>query len=195
MRVFFGVPVDDEIRSRVREAQDSMRSMAGKVSWVDPANFHLTLRFIGEVPQTEVEAIGRVVEGVGTGLLPVRLVFRGVGAFPNVRRPRVLWIGLAEGTEALSQLSRELNERLCAEVGLPPEDQPFVPHLTIGRVRVPSAGDVIAKIIEPLQDQEYGAFWATHFALYQSTLTPRGAIYRILRSYGDPFGVANAHHA
>jgi 2'-5' RNA ligase len=182
MRLFFGLPVDEAVRNHVETAQNRLRSVAGKVKWVEPANFHFTLRFVGEAP--EAEPIARAAEGAEEGLLPVTLALRGVGAFPNARRPRVIWAGLEHGGEALAALSCRLNDRLEAAVGLLPEPRGFVPHLTIGRVKVPSTGDALARLIDELRGEEFGEFAAASFALYESTLTPRGPIYHAVRTYG-----------
>ncbi len=171
-------------RNRVRIVQDRLRSAAEKVKWVEPANLHFTLRFVGDTPERDVEAVARAAEGLGEW--PLRLVLRGVGAFPSPRRARVVWIGLSEGAEALGEVCRALNGRLEATSGLPPEPREFAPHLTIGRVKVPVPSGALADRIEELRHEDFGEFAAEGFALYHSTLTPRGPVYRVVRTYGVP---------
>ncbi|MBM3475372.1 MAG: RNA 2',3'-cyclic phosphodiesterase [Armatimonadetes bacterium] len=191
MRLFFGLPVDEAVRNHVETAQNRLRSVAGKVKWVEAANFHFTLCFIGEAP--EAGPVAEAAEGAEEGLLPVSLALRGVGAFPDPRRPRVIWVGLERGGEALAALSRRLSDRLAAALGLPPEPRGFVPHLTIGRVKTPPTDDALARLIDELQGEDFGEFVAATFALYDSTLTPRGPIYRAVRTYGArASGAANA---
>jgi len=184
MRLFFGLPIDEGVRNRVRIAQDRLRPVAGKVKWVEPANLHLTLRFVGETPDTDAERVAAAAQGVGDGVLPVSLALRGVGAFPTPARPRVVWVGLGRGAEALAGVSRDLNARLQEALGLPPEARPFAPHLTVGRVKEPAPSRALATAIEELRDEDFGEFVAVRFMLYHSTLTPRGPIYRVLREYG-----------
>jgi 2'-5' RNA ligase len=186
MRLFFGVPVSEDVRDRVRHAQDRLRSAAEKVTWVQPANFHFTLRFLGDVPAEEGAGAEAAAEGSWATLEAPEVSLRGVGCFPHARRPRVVWVGLAGGRGALAQLAANLSERLEAHLGWSPEERGFTPHLTIGRVKVPPRGETLGRLIDGLADEEFGQFVADRFVLYQSTLTPQGPIYRAVRVYGAP---------
>ena len=192
MRLFFGIFISNDVRERVESAQRQLRSAGEKVKWVEPTNLHITLRFIGDVPDAEAERVGQAAEGSWDGVPVTPCVFRGVGAFPNPRRPRVVWVGLSEGRETLTGLHANLSGRLQERLGLPTESREFVPHLTIGRVKAPPRSDALAKLIGGLGAEEFGSFFPDRFALCESTLTPRGPIYRVLRSYAAPNSVQTA---
>ncbi|MBM3497362.1 MAG: RNA 2',3'-cyclic phosphodiesterase [Armatimonadetes bacterium] len=182
MRLFFGLPVDENVRNRVLTVQDRLRSVAGKVKWVESANLHFTLRFLGETADGEVERVAQAAEGIRG--LPVGLALRDVGAFPGPGRARVIWVGLARGGETLAQISRELDARLEAKLGLAAEPRGFTPHLTIGRVKAPAPNEALSRSLEALRDEEFGEFTAERFMLYRSTLRPEGPVYHVLREYG-----------
>lgn len=171
-------------RKRVAELQGGLKTTRTQVKWVEPANFHFTLRFLGEVPDEEVEEVAQAAEGTWGMRGPSRVALRGAGCFPNVRRPRVIWVGVSEGGERLQELHEALSERLQSALGIEPEGRPFSPHLTIGRVKAPPADTALAQAIGQLSEAEAGAFPLDRFVLYQSVLRRSGPVYRVLRAYG-----------
>jgi 2'-5' RNA ligase len=184
MRLFFGVPVNEDVRSRVEALQARLRRCGEKVKWVEPENLHFTLRFVGEVLDRDAEVVARAGEGLAEGSMPVGVRLQGVGAFPSPRRARVVWVKLTQGGDSLARISRGLDARLEAALALPPEPRGFTPHLTIGRVKVPMSGSALGQAIEELREEDLGGFTAEAFMLYHSTLTPQGPVYRVLRRYG-----------
>ncbi|MGQ9732056.1 MAG: RNA 2',3'-cyclic phosphodiesterase [Candidatus Zipacnadales bacterium] len=189
MRLFFGISISESVRTEVESAQEQLRRAGEKVKWVAPANLHITLRFLGEVSDTEAEQIAHAAESCWEGVPVQQCVLRGVGAFPNPRHPRVIWIGLGEGRETFTALYKSLNGRLQECIGMPRESREFVPHLTIGRVKVPPRKNTLARLIDELSAREFGSFLPDQVVLYMSTLTPRGPIYNVVRSY-SAFGSA-----
>jgi 2'-5' RNA ligase len=183
MRLFFGVPVDEAVRERVAEFQDRLKRVAEKVNWVQPANFHLTLRFLGETPADRVPQVADAADGVWSSVAPGEGVLRGVGAFPNPRSPRVAWVGLTDGAEVLRGLAKALDAALQASLGLAPEGRELVPHLTIGRVQQPRRDPALEAAIAELASAEAGSFTISRLVLYQSTLRPGGPIYTPVRTY------------
>jgi 2'-5' RNA ligase len=183
LRLFFGIPVDEVIRERVAEVQEQLRATQAKVKWVEPANFHFTLRFIGEVPDQEVEEFAKVAEGTWGSRTPQDVLVRGVGVFTQLRRPRVIWVGVHQGGELISQLHEELSARLAHTYG-GPEEKSFTPHLTIGRVKALRPDNRLTDAISEMSDVEVGVFRPDRFVLYQSRLARSGASYRVLRTYG-----------
>lgn len=184
MRLFFGVPVDDVVRGRVAELQGRLKATGAKVKWVEPANFHFTLRFIGEVPDEDVDQVAAAAEGAWGETAPQDVSLRGVGTFPHLRRPRVVWVGVRQGGEVIEKLYEALNANLERALGLEPEGKPFTPHLTIGRVKVPRPDPALADGVAGMTEAEAGVFRPAAFVLYQSQLTRSGPIYRALKTYG-----------
>jgi len=134
------------------------------------AQWHLTLQFLGDV--TDLDAVARALATLAVPAGSVRL--GGAGAFPNVRRGQVLWVGSADGEEFLTTLAGEVAARL-APLGFDPEDRRFHPHLTLGRTR--TATDVRA-IVERLEARDFGPAWTVRdIVLYESRLLRSGAEY------------------
>ncbi|MEZ0346880.1 MAG: RNA 2',3'-cyclic phosphodiesterase [Infirmifilum sp.] len=176
VRCFVAVDVEDpQVVSRVVSFQKQLKATGASLKPVEPENLHLTLRFIGEVPQEVVERIRQVLEGVDFEPFTVR--FAGVGAFPHARRPRVVWIGVEEGAMELAELSAKVNNAL-SKLKLPKPEEGFTPHLTVARVK----GGVgsLPQLIQSAGHVEFGSITVDRIRLKRSTLTPRGPIYATL---------------
>jgi 2'-5' RNA ligase len=183
MRLFFGVPVDEAVRERVAELQQRLKAGAGKVSWEQPAKFHFTLRFLGEMPEERVPKVAEAADGVWAAARPGQVVLRGIGAFPTPRSPRVIWVGVGKGAEVIGGLEQALSAALEEAIRFPREKRGYAPHLTIGRVRVPRRDPGLEAAIAELADAEAGQFDVSQFVLYQSILGPGGSVYRVMRLY------------
>ena len=133
MRAFVAVFPPPEVREvLVREARKLM--VSGEVRWVRPANVHLTLKFLGDVAQTDLSRVAEVLETVCGRHEPFEVESSGFGAFPSGRRARILWAGIGEGSERLRALARDVEGSL-EPLGFEREARPYTPHLTLGRVR------------------------------------------------------------
>lgn len=179
MRIFFAIPLPEPALDAVAEALAPLRNArtgTADVGWTRRSHLHLTLRFLGEVEQTRIEAVGDAVAPWVHRLPPpgVRLV--GGGAFPDARRPKVLWIG-AEA--ALGSLVSAMDGAL-ARLGFAPEERPFVPHLTVGRVRDGRAD----RLVDALRELgEIATFTPASVVLYESRPSPEGVRYVALRTF------------
>jgi RNA 2',3'-cyclic 3'-phosphodiesterase len=183
MRLFTAIELGDGVRSHAAVLLDELRVRArrfapgAKVTWVAPERMHLTLRFIGEMNDTESAAIlGALRSPIGMPAFTVR--WEGLGSFPARGAPRVLWIGVAEGRDALIEAERSVSARL-ESVGIPREDRPYSPHLTLARVREP-AGLKAAPLFEGL-DSRLGKTHVGAITLFQSQLSPKGPTYVMLQ--------------
>ena len=154
--------------------------------WARPEGVHLTLKFLGDIEASAVDAISRAMARAAQGVAPLELALAGTGAFPTARDPRVLWVGLKGDVESLARLQGRLDAEL-APLGFPKEARAFSPHLTLGRVRDGAArgerqriGDAIATARLPNE-----ARWrADSLSLMRSTLAPAGAIYQRIAQIG-----------
>ncbi len=183
-RLFVALEPPEAVRRRIAAAAQKLRrgagAAAGEVRWVADENVHLTVQFLGAVPEERVEAVEAALAAAAAAARPVSLEVKGAGGFPNSRRPRVVWLGLSGELPALAELAAELGRRL-APIGFPPEARPFAAHLTLGRARdqrgAPGLGGALAAAA-----QDEGVAWrAAELVLFESHLSPRGPRYEAVR--------------
>ena len=184
MRLFVALLLDTSLQEIVAETIRTLRRLdpSSQVRWVDPGGVHLTLKFLGEVPETRVPALEGGLDGAVRGR-PVPLVaLTGLGAFPNARRPRVLWMGLEETGSALAELQVAI-EAAAESLGWEREKRAFQPHLTLGRVREDRGGasralpPALLQAIAPAASEARTPRPQARVALMRSHLSPRGAHY------------------
>jgi 2'-5' RNA ligase len=182
VRTFVAVFPPQEVVDALAALVERARRPGDGISWVKSDNLHYTLRFLGELDEGRVAAACRAAEQAVVGLAPFDAVLGGPGAFPNFRRPRVLWIGLEAGKETLELLARSLDEALRRE-GFGSPDRPFQAHLTLGRVRDPR-GDTGGPAAERLAGERAAGQWTVdRLTVVHSTLSPRGSMYRPVGEY------------
>jgi 2'-5' RNA ligase len=150
-----------------------LRVLVHDVAWVGRDNFHLTLKFLGDVDSARLEAIVAALGEAAAGCSPFDLAVGGLGAFPSPTRPRVLWVGLDAGAGEAARLAERVDQTL-AGVGFARETRAFSPHVTLGRVREPRRQPGLAEF---LRGGEFGRQHVDRLCLMQSTLSPRGARY------------------
>ena len=191
LRAFIAIKLSEELRGHIGEVQAELKRRAfGRdgLGWVRPEGIHLTLRFLGDIAEEQVEALGTLLRDVAAVMKPFDLEVRGVGAFPNPRMPRVIWLGLHGTPESMASL-RRMHARIEAGVvslGFPRESREFTAHLTLARVRNRQSGAALAKVLEANQDRAVGSFTAASVGLIKSELRPTGAVYTTLVEV--PFG-------
>ena len=177
-RLFVALDPPEAVRRRIATAVAALRRSAGRaadeVRWTAVETLHLTLQFLGAVPEERIAALDDAVRAAAAAARPLQLELRGAGGFPNARRPRVVWLGLSGDLAPLSALAEDLGRRLTP-LGFPPEARPFTPHLTIGRARdsrgAPGIGGALAEA-----SQGEGIGWrAAELVLFESHLEPGGA--------------------
>lgn len=180
VRTFVAVETSESVRQRASELINALRAAGATVSWVQPQNMHLTLKFLDEVPLREIHRVGQAVEEATAGIEPFELEIRGAGAFPSPGRPRTLWLGTGAGAEPLGKLFARL-ENVLAPIGFRKEPRRFEAHLTIGRVRSggPAATE-IGRLVTQHADFDAGRFPVDELVVFSSQLTPKGPIYEVL---------------
>ncbi len=179
IRSFIAVKLPPESAERIRAAQERLRAADADVKWVDAASFHITLKFLGGVQQDRLSALWRSVTAALEGSRPIALHLRGIGAFPNPGRARVVWAGATEGAEELAELAARVEEA-CEKHGFERERRPFRAHLTLGRVRRPRPNAELAAAIAEQAEVDLGEAHMDRVLLMKSELTRAGAIYHIL---------------
>jgi 2'-5' RNA ligase len=192
MRIFVAIDLDIEIRTKISRFLEGVRGFAPDVRWVRPESLHVTLKFIGEQKSDQVEAIKEHLRKLESASTEIR--FTGHGFFPTAKAPRVFWIGIQAGPE-LAELAGTVDAAV-AELGIPREDRPFSPHLTLARGgdrsgspkwreadRLNSPFAVLQKRLDAMTDLDFGTMTAHEFFLYQSQLSPKGSKYTKLERF------------
>jgi 2'-5' RNA ligase len=183
IRAFLALDPPPEVLRRIADIQAAIRrNIRGTWRWVRPEGIHLTLKFFGDIVQNDVDAIAEVVAGQATVVRPLYLEVKGLGVFPGLRRPRVLWLGIGGEVERLTALQKAIDQGLETS-GFAREERPFRAHLSLARIKSPQSLEGLNGILAAKGSESFGKFTATGLSLFQSDLTPKGAIYKILRHF------------
>ena len=181
IRAFLAIDPPEEILGEIGRIQERLqRLIRGEVRWVRPEAIHLTLKFFGDIPETAVADIAAVVEKAAAAEAPLTFSIGGAGVFPDLRRPRVLWLGMDGDVPRLLRLQKEIEGGLGV-AGFPAEERPFRPHLTLARIKSPRGLTGLERALEKGEKYAAGEFTAAGIGLIRSELTPRGAVYTKLK--------------
>jgi 2'-5' RNA ligase len=179
MRTFIAIELPGQIKNQIGQVQAPLKKTKSFVSWVKPGNIHVTLKFLGEVPEEKMDevfsAIGKAVEGIKK----FSMSLKGMGAFPNVKRPRVIWVGAGSGQEELSGMAGRIEEEM-EKIGFPKEKRRFSPHFTIGRVKSPKNVEKLMEMVGS-SDFQTGEIAVSEVVVMRSQLHSAGAIYTPLK--------------
>jgi 2'-5' RNA ligase len=180
IRSFLAIEIPRTILKKIEEVEEDLKSSRADVRWVSPEKIHLTLKFFGNIDESRIEPIIQSIEGPTRIASPIPLKVRGVGAFPHVKNPRVIWMGLVDGKEVLAYFQKQL-ERELEKIGFEPEERAFHPHLTLGRMKSSKGREALAGRMERHKEEEFGDFQVERVVLFKSDLKPTGPIYTPLR--------------
>ncbi len=181
IRTFIAVELDAAERRAFGDLQAELKKQpAGRyVRWVAPESIHLTLKFLGGVDPGMVAALERALVEASQGVTAFTLSLGGLGAFPNTRRPNVVWVGLGGDVKAAETLTENI-ERACEALGFARESRPFAAHLTLGRVKRdarPADRQFVGEMVAQAHVGDLGTIQANSVSLMKSDLTPSGSIY------------------
>lgn len=182
MRVFIAIKLPDPIKTALAALQAELRQVSAKVSWTRLENLHLTLKFLGEVEAQRIPEVASACAAAALDAPPFAIGLQGTGGFPNLKHPRVLWIGLTGGIVALRTLHRTLDANLQT-LGFEKEAHAFNPHLTLGRVKSLENISVATAKLLAYQLPEL-SFPVRELVVMQSQLHAAGAIYTPLARCG-----------
>ena len=180
MRLFVALEIPPAVRANLANFIKQLRPLAPQPHWVRPENLHVTLKFIGEIPAEKLPVIRASLAAVRSPLA-VTIDFRGLGFFPNGKRPRVFWAGM-NASANLKMLASDI-ERATEKLGIPREQRPFSPHLTLARFKPPRLPEKLRVPIQDNAEREFGSLAAQEFHLIESKLKPSGAEYTTLESF------------
>jgi 2'-5' RNA ligase len=176
MRAFIAIELPGPVRAALVSLQRQLAQAEADVKWVEEDNLHVTMRFLGEISEDQRQAIERLLGEVAGRTPRLQLSLSHLGAFPSASSPRVIWVGVGQGSEALSRIAREIEEGLSA-LHLPREPREFAAHLTLGRVRSPRNRAQLSHRLKELVWKPPAPFEVAHLTLFQSTLTSSGPLY------------------
>jgi RNA 2',3'-cyclic 3'-phosphodiesterase len=181
IRAFVALRMSPEVESAISRFVDPLRDLPSGIRWVRPANMHLTLRFLGDaVDRNLLLPLGEALNQITGQTAPFMLHACSTGAFPNLDRPRTIWIGLV--SEHLLQLARQV-ESAAVQAGFAPEGRPYTPHLTIGRVRDLHGWPRIREMLRESLNQDFGSALISEMILYRSILGGEASQYQALARY------------
>ncbi len=185
MRSFIAIDFDAAIRRQLAATQDRLRHHCPSLRWVDPEKIHLTLKFLGEIDDDQLEPVARTLDELTRDCRSFDIAVRGLGVFGTPRSVRVVWVGLHEPQGFLARCHARC-ETLLLPLGFPKENRPFRPHLTLARNRSPRDSNDIRRAVEKHANLNAGIQTVTSITLYQSTLTSDGPIYQPLSQHPFP---------
>lgn len=176
MRTFIAIEIPDGIKQEMVKAQEQLKRSGVDAGWTRPEGIHLTLKFLGEVPEAELDGVKAALIQAAEGKGRFRLEVGGAGVFPNERNPRVAWIGMAGDIDKLSALQAAVEETMT-EIGFEREDRKFTPHLTLGRIKYIKSREAWQKALDGIKDIRLPGFDVAAVSLMKSELKRTGAVY------------------
>jgi 2'-5' RNA ligase len=178
IRVFLAVELSSGIRENLFSLQQELKKTLPPVNWVRPESIHLTVKFLGYVEPSRISQLLLALEPIGTTQPGFSIEVQGVGVFPQIKHPRILWVGVTGKTHALQELVLEI-EAALEPLGFPPEEKPYHPHLTLARIKRDNTivGSVLLENGVLAREQHFGTFTVDRLTLFQSDLDSTGATY------------------
>ena len=195
LRCFVAIELEEAIRQAIRQTQALLKATpAGQYCrWVRPEGIHLTLKFLGDVPEDRIDSIAEAIREAAAGHQSFHISFASLGCFPNARLPRVTWVGVEDPSGALQSLQSAVDANLSA-LGYPPEKRAFHPHLTLGRTRRVTRREqaALGELVKRTRIDQLGEMEIREISLMRSQLRPSGAVYT--RLVAAPLGDRAPHN-
>ncbi|PQO35119.1 RNA 2',3'-cyclic phosphodiesterase [Blastopirellula marina] len=179
-RCFIAMAVTDEVKRRAQNLINILAASEADVKWVETHNMHITLSFLGDVTPEETVEISRAAMRGAEKVSSFDFTIAGPGAFPDIERPRTLWLGLSQGAEQFCQMQSAIAEELAA-IGYPETARKFHPHLSLGRIKRPTPQlKNLTELLKEYADYEAGVSPAMEASIYASQLERRGPKYTLI---------------
>lgn len=182
MRVFISIEIDSEIKKKLSEYMSMLKRTGADVKWISPENIHLTLKFIGNIEKDSLIDLNKIINDAVSCTGPFSISIGNIGAFPSLKKPRVVFVCVQEKGNDLLQIYEKLNKGV-ERLGIVKESKKYVGHITLGRVK---SQKNISKLKEMLNSEReccFGFEKVTSLSLIQSKLTPTGPIYKRLNNF------------
>jgi 2'-5' RNA ligase len=176
IRTFIAIHLPDTVLRAMGRTQEAFQVHHFDIRWVRPQGMHLTLKFLGDIEEKDIENVGAAMQRACEDIQPFTLRGEGIGVFPNMKRPRVVWAGVTGDVAVLLDLQKRLEDAL-SDSGFPREKRRFKGHLTLGRVKGRLDTRRFGPVLDELKAFTTELFVVDSLVLYQSTLRPQGALY------------------
>ena len=180
IRTFIAVEIPLAIKENIAGLQEKLKREQALIRWVKPGNIHITLKFLGNVEENKIADIAKAVTVAVNQIKPFLVEIAGVGAFPNYRKPKVVWIGAKSDSDLLKLLVRQIDNEVH-KLGFEKEKRFFQAHLTFGRVKRLTGIAGVIKKLEQNKNFESGAFTVNEIVVMRSDLKPTGPVYTPLK--------------
>jgi 2'-5' RNA ligase len=175
LRSFIAIELPEKIHAFLADMQQDFKKCGADIRWVNTRNIHLTLKFLGSIEEKTSKKIIDEIKSICSHYRPFDLTIKGVGMFPNVKSPRVLWVGV-NGSNVLTELKKDIEDGMSS-LGFESEDRKFTPHLTLGRFRSGKGKECIRELMERYGDSTLGTTSVHFVSFMRSDLHPKGARY------------------
>lgn len=183
IRSFIAISLPQKIKEQLENISQNLKGQFpcsnSKISWVKPKSIHLTLKFLGYINKSQVDSIVTKLDEIAQDTKAFNITIEGLGVFPNLSHPRVIWVGIKEGEKGICLLQRQVEAKM-ADLGFPMEKKEFSAHFTLGRVKSVKSRSVISRAFHAIEDQYIGIMRVDHINLMKSTLLSQGAEYETL---------------
>jgi len=183
MRSFIAIPLNRRTHSELLQLQDKLRKSHADIKWVKPENIHLTLKFLGDIDESQATQIKTTLTEVSKRHNPFSMHLSSLGTFPKLSSPRVVWVGIDEGQQECKTLQKSVEDAL-EKLGFEKENRKFTAHLTLGRVRSDKNKSQFINLLEENRDfSSKTRITVERIILFQSTLSKEGSIYAPLSKH------------
>lgn len=181
LRLFIAIEMPTEIKSQIANVISELRSAQAEVRWEQPEKLHITLKFLGETSEDLLPQIVLLLEGVAEKTSPFTIKYSGLGCFPNIHEPRIVWVGVDDITDKIQPLVASIETEM-ASIGLEKEIKAFHPHVTIGRMKSRKNMSTLLRTMESIT-LESQPMSITEIVLIKSELKPAGSIHTIMQQF------------
>jgi len=175
LRSFIAIELPDSAKSALAELQGELKKTGADIRWVKPDNVHLTLKFLGNIEEKIISTIVQVIQGTCNKYTPFNLEIKEIGFFPDMKSPRIIWVGI-NGNTTIAGMQSEIDSGLSS-LGFEREKRNFAPHLTLGRFRTSRGKKFITEAVEQFRNRSFGVIGVTSLSLMRSDLHQAGAQY------------------
>ncbi len=193
-RCFLAINLSSEATGEILAAMDKWKFLGRHVRWIRPENIHLTMKFLGDISTSKTREVAETMKAICSNTTPFSINLASTGVFPNLRRPRILWVGLDGDIHELSNFRDSIETGLKA-CGIDQDRKPFIPHVTVARIKGrPPSKEKLSQFIRSRLAPAATRCTAIHF--YSSRLTPSGPVYSLRgvfpfeRKHGTAFQVS-----
>ncbi|MDP8218438.1 MAG: RNA 2',3'-cyclic phosphodiesterase [Candidatus Theseobacter exili] len=182
IRCFIAVEFNKNEKKILSQIQKDLSNPEDQIHWVSPDNLHLTLKFLGDVEEEKAPVINEFIQCLAGVWPSFGYELRGLGSFPNIKLPRILWIGSGKGKDELIRLAREV-DRGMGQLRFKREGRKYTPHITIGRVKYLKRLNILREKLAKNRETLYSVVNVDRISLIRSTLTPKGPVHEVIGSF------------